>query len=250
MAWIYLAESGGSLWPYRPGLGQSPTVKTIDTLTLYSCRGCGTVSFPTHLFGTKSPRLYQSCCPERELTLSTVDSPARTSALQEMEQAWKESEADLSGKCTDSLGTWNPYSYSWKTSQQSEREGLQRSSENWPAWGMTVDGQLYQPQKLEPRTCARGGSYLPTPTVFGNHQNKLKGKSHLIGLSTAVKMWPTPRARDWKGKGKDCLDLKVGGQLNPPWVEWLMGFPIGWTELSAWATQWFQSKREKRSKDY
>jgi hypothetical protein len=23
-----------------------------------------------------------------------------------------------------------------------------------------------------------------------------------------------------------------GGQLNPEWVEWLMGFPIGWTELA------------------
>ncbi|MDD7634577.1 MAG: hypothetical protein PUK20_06600 [Firmicutes bacterium] len=22
-----------------------------------------------------------------------------------------------------------------------------------------------------------------------------------------------------------------GGQLNPDWVEWLMGFPIGWTSL-------------------
>lgn len=24
-----------------------------------------------------------------------------------------------------------------------------------------------------------------------------------------------------------------GGQLNPTWVEWLMGFPIGWTDLNA-----------------
>jgi len=23
----------------------------------------------------------------------------------------------------------------------------------------------------------------------------------------------------------------VGGQLNPMWVEWLMGFPTGWTDL-------------------
>ena len=28
-----------------------------------------------------------------------------------------------------------------------------------------------------------------------------------------------------------------GGQLNPTWVEWLMGFPIGWTDLSASETQ-------------
>lgn len=24
-----------------------------------------------------------------------------------------------------------------------------------------------------------------------------------------------------------------GGQLNPTWVEWLMGFPLGWTDLDA-----------------
>ena len=22
-----------------------------------------------------------------------------------------------------------------------------------------------------------------------------------------------------------------GGKLNPKWVEWLMGFPVGWTEI-------------------
>ena len=28
----------------------------------------------------------------------------------------------------------------------------------------------------------------------------------------------------------------VGGALNPPWVEWLMGFPLGWTDLDHSAT--------------
>ena len=60
-------------------------------------------------------------------------------------------------------------------------------------------------------------------------------------------LWPTPRSRDWKGqtqRGTDapgdgiCNALNVtGGQLNPTWVEWLMGFPIGWTDLEASETQ-------------
>ena len=52
-------------------------------------------------------------------------------------------------------------------------------------------------------------------------------------LATAVarETFNTPRARDWKAGGKECLPEQIGGQLNPPWVEWLMGFPIGWTDL-------------------
>ena len=61
-----------------------------------------------------------------------------------------------------------------------------------------------------------------------------------------VKSWPTPRRTDYKnGRGKTgnrteearkkagwTLPETVGrGQLNPTWVEWLMGFPLGWTDL-------------------
>jgi len=31
-------------------------------------------------------------------------------------------------------------------------------------------------------------------------------------------------------------DRELGGQLNPTWVEWLMGFPLGWTDCGASAT--------------
>ena len=59
-------------------------------------------------------------------------------------------------------------------------------------------------------------------------------------------MWPTPRAgragRTCKEYNKDRgADLEVtmaktdpstvGGQLNPDWVCWLMGFPTGWTDI-------------------
>ena len=53
---------------------------------------------------------------------------------------------------------------------------------------------------------------------------------------------PTPTAKDWKDNGKSPAELArksktqathAGGQLNPTWVEWLMGFPIGWTDLNS-----------------
>jgi hypothetical protein len=53
-------------------------------------------------------------------------------------------------------------------------------------------------------------------------------------------LWPTPTSRMHKDNGKspselnrnsETLAMKAGGQLNPQWVEWLMGFPDGWTDL-------------------
>jgi DNA (cytosine-5)-methyltransferase 1 len=127
---------------------------------------------------------------------------------------------------------------------------------------MTVGGLLYQPQQLEPLTSEKDGFSWPTPTVCGNYQNK----GNMIGLATAVKMWPTPRAIEYKDCGpvgsksqihmekRDYLCAKAKeqsnptGMLSPMWVEWLMGYQIGHTELNAWATAWFRSKSEKRSK--
>ena len=67
------------------------------------------------------------------------------------------------------------------------------------------------------------------------------------GVSDAVQKWPTPQANDAKNPyarvrefsqatmlGEAVLNadpLTAGGKLNPMWVEWLMGFPLGWTDL-------------------
>ena len=34
--------------------------------------------------------------------------------------------------------------------------------------------------------------------------------------------------------------IEAGGQLNPDWVEWLMGWPIGWTDLKPLGMDKFQ----------
>ncbi len=73
------------------------------------------------------------------------------------------------------------------------------------------------------------------------HQNKSGGQSY-ARLDAVAAMFPTPTTRDYKSPDmnpdskrfsqKTELNSVIGGQLNPTWVEWLMGFPIGWTDLS------------------
>lgn len=68
--------------------------------------------------------------------------------------------------------------------------------------------------------------------------------------------WPTPLARDYKdgtaevvrnGKVvKDTLGRALGGPPNPPWVEWLMGLPEGWTDNRSSVTGWSRWSRLMR----
>ena len=57
---------------------------------------------------------------------------------------------------------------------------------------------------------------LPTP------QGRLNGKARGSGMRG--------RGSLERGGGMQLENL-VGGPLNPTWIEWLMGFPLGWTEL-------------------
>lgn len=102
-----------------------------------------------------------------------------------------------------------------------------------------------------------GNRMWPTPTCQDagkatkrwrdDRQNNLTAAVFNLG-----RMFPTPTTRDCKGgyrteslirkdgksRAMDALPNAVldgagvetvSGQLNPRWVEWLMGFPVGWT---------------------
>ena len=115
----------------------------------------------------------------------------------------------------------------------------------------------------------------PTPTTVEHINPKrkifMRGKSYRIKSNQGVEggaklceiieqqVFPTPTKRDYKGMsgslfrekyGKvknlaDAVLVKGGGQLNPNWVEWLMGWPIGWTDLKPLEMDKFQQWLEQ-----
>lgn len=100
---------------------------------------------------------------------------------------------------------------------------------------------------------------FPTPTVCGNNNRKGLSKTSGDGLATFVKKFPTPQASDHRDRGNlsdRCVQRRIdlgkqislsqsvsteSGQLNPTWVEWLMGWTLGWTDLKPLATGRFRS---------
>jgi hypothetical protein len=76
-------------------------------------------------------------------------------------------------------------------------------------------------------------------------------------LSYAVVKWPTPTAHNSKEtnapsesqRNTPTLAAQAGGSLNPTWVEWLMGWPLGWTDLRRLETGRFQQWQQQHG-DY
>jgi hypothetical protein len=110
----------------------------------------------------------------------------------------------------------------------------------------------------------------PTPRA-GNPGSRRNGKGgKILAEEVAIaeglrerglergKTFATPKSRDWKGQSQrgihapgDALpnmdrgDGKpIGGSLNPTWVEWLLGWPLGWTDCAVSGMAKFQEWRK------
>jgi len=169
-------------------------------------------------------------------TSFTAASLARISALLDMEKDWMESEADYFSKSYAYPKKSSPNSYFWRTSLQLHPEEVYPRLERLPRWGMIVDGVLYPVKDLWRRIKEKDGSFLPTPTA------SQAGKP--------VRM-PSP-SRKSKTHGYDIQDRIgerepeiIGKKINVHLLEWMLGYPLNWTELEPWAIQWYLLRRKK-----
>lgn len=223
MAWISLAASAEYLWHSDHGSEPSPTVRSIDTAKVYCCPACSVVTLIGRPYGTTYAHWPHQCCLENYLTSSPEDSLARTSAVQAMEQAWKDSALGFSLRLLASLAIFDRPSSSWKMCQPSLFEGSIASPPRWPRSGMTVGGTAYELTMWERRTSENAGGFIPTATAqdsVGSRNctaRRFSKKKHSTGttLTDFVTLFPTPTANTYgtrnNGKRGDGTTFKTAG---------------------------------------
>jgi hypothetical protein len=117
--------------------------------------------------------------------------------------------APASGTSTpELLASYDLDTASWKTSECSLFGGSIEFSGALPRSGMMRNGKIFGPLTSARRIVGKGSG-----------------------------LWATPAAADavgshGGGQGRS-LRTDVGGQPNPEFCEWLMGYPIGWSECDA-----------------
>jgi len=143
----------------------------------------------------------------------------------------------------------------------------------WKVWDTPAKRWIFRLQESELRTGGTDSGLWGTPVA--NDDNK-SPEAHMAMKQLQAKMWPTPASRDFRGpnmkpfsergggkKGEQLPNAvahqmhptpdagaakgrgvqssgdrsRLGGSLNPQWVEWLMGFPEGWTDSEHSETQ-------------
>jgi hypothetical protein len=212
---------------------------------------------------------------------SVAASPAKTSVSQEKARELKAAAAASGLSTPELLASYDPASSSWRTSQLCLDGALTEFSETWPRSGLMRSGIAYQLPPLARLTDETDfGSWLTPQAQDAKHSGLAASDQDRGLLAVQVQMWPTPTARDYRsGKRSDegwqrrLADTRgwqlndvvarfptptanrrsglqshgvnvILGLLNPTWVEWLMGFPAGWTDLSNSETRWSRKSRK------
>lgn len=223
-------------------------------------------------------RVKTSALPEtaQDLTENAAECgttwPASLAKFDPDTSLWKTAQLSLLGGLEEFSETW-------------PRWGLMRAGECWerqtlvPRTSESASGLWQTPvaddaaNRANGKWNSRGEPKLsaqvmwPTATVCGNYNRKGASATSGDGLATAVtqRTYPTATATAYKGwspkhnraSTDDRLDYTVereafnpGQQtppmrLNPAWVEWLMGWPIGHTELKPLVTDKFQEWQQQ-----
>jgi hypothetical protein len=254
MSWHYLRELAAVSWE-GPSLDGAPDVllRLIPTVDPSYLRDNVTECCHPSPFGTT---LKPSTVDHGgdQLTLLAGVSLARTYPPPGVVPDLPGPVADYFLKCSESLERFGLVLSSRKTRQTFALAGLSPLSKNLTSWGMSAGGLYWEHGTLARRikgTECGSLDIFPTPTAsehkLRSNQGGAAGRVGKVrpslGLMAHRDLWPTPTAHLVKEGGypsegrrnTPSLTFQAGGPsggpLSPPWVAWVMGWPLEWTGL-------------------
>jgi len=269
MSWIYVPESAASPSHSNTLSGGSKPCATsngTNTASKSSNKESPTATLTTLLYGGTCENSTGNPGVDAWI-LSLRASRASRSALP-VSSGGKQTNETSGRICGERFAKYDRKSCSWRTYQLSLLTNTESEySGTWPKAGMIVAGVSYRLPKWEHRIREIGCGYLRTPLTpdglwrtpsttesEGGIMEYRQGANARYKLRDQV-VWPTPQARDTRNTSikhdrlPDAVNSnKVGGQLNPTWVGWLMGYPNEWTDLKHLGTQSFQQWLQKHGR--
>lgn len=203
------------------------------TLGGYCLPDSETESFQDFPSGTMC-RLSTAISGEAESMSSAEDSLAKIFQPQEKEKESTVQDRECGTTWQGSFARYDRDLRLWKTPQCSLLEGLDVFSETWPRWGTMRNGVCWERTTAKPPISEKESGFVPTPI-------KSDGDGGVRNLSRPILCY---NLRDWwaeQGLGRKCQDR------NPHFWEWLMGWPMGWTDLQPQETDKFQQWQQQHS---
>jgi len=183
---------------------------------------------------------------------------------------WKTPQCSLLGDYTEFLETW-PRWGSMQDGVSYQQQTLVRPTSETVSGSWLMPTPTTNPEAPNHGSNSKGphnlkevaltgwkpGMIWPTPiSQDAKHSGYApSGPGKADKLSYAVVRWPTPQAHNAKEtnapsesqRNTPTLAAQAGGALNPTWVEWLMGWPLGWTDLRPLETDKFLLWQQQHS---
>ena len=229
MSYTYLQEQGEeSLAECFSDIPLSALSKSKSILG--GCYSNGSETGSSH--ASQSGMMFKPSTGDRgggKLIFSAADSPARTLVAPEGER-----ESVVPKVVCGDIWRELPMRYDHATSSLKTHltlfpEDLDKSSAIFPRWGMMSDGVLWERKQPTFHISGNESGLLPTP------------KASMDGTS------PKTLAMVLRGDAEKSLPrvLKmIGLTLQPSFAEWMMGWPIGWTDSLPLGTDKFRQWRQ------
>ena len=247
MSYTYLLAAGEeSSAESFSDMNLSAPWKSNHTADKLCCNGNATESCHASQSGTMCEPSMERRGGESWMS-SVAASPAKTSALPTQTATDStEQEADSGEKWRGSFARFDHATSSWKTHQCSLFGGWEAYSETWPESGIMLRGNAWAVKASGQSNNANESGYWPAMTCNGWRSEGSIGQLRKLceaGVTNEAEAQAMSggslrpeRMEAWNWPKQEA----AGGRMNPVWGEWLMGWPIGWTDKTPLATDKFR----------